>query len=681
MIFSDSFVILFGFFLGSSRNEERKKNLLHDARVFLEYISYFVVNMSSNRDNCRSRKNNDHRYTTSAGGEQSFCQAHADEHRTGLLQQRDKLEQDCSKLREDLKEDHIINNLSTLIDQWEQNSIQRIQIAAEQARNDIKDLVKNKMKESMMMIKQLTDSFDNSRSNTHFAEIDIDEWTKQIQQLKEDLRISFGIELVQKDDSPVINLISIKNNKKTNDTIVPTSVVSKISTRKDSGKTDKTAIHNSADELVEKNVSLSLQSSSYLVYVFGVDHSSNKDIEKLFNQLVILNPMDKNGPMNGRCENETSQMEQFLEENFGFANIPGKYIVQGVKDFQIRKSIETMAPTAVISFPSKSKSYFSMKVEEIIKWEQSYKVYAAKFIEKVGGLEFLKHALQGKTECGEEAFRMKFVIRISTCPILMEFDGKPIRRELQDDWPNRIKLVSVTGIDFAGRKHDLGDILHYVSNWKEIYEIDSSGDKPALANERDFKRRKSRPDGKLEQDRLLGDLMHMVKLRLQACDNEGVKIVVETGIGLGVFAGREIGIDSIVQRTSALAIRTVLEQNGPNYKHIRAVIFALPCMDLRQIDNTILSQFAHEFEDPLYKGRIPVLLADQDMHRLTVAIAKAGWTVSQLNPADSHGVFGKYWQNRGPAVEEKLALTTLGLLVQHHHINPNVLNSSNYRFI
>jgi hypothetical protein len=66
---------------------------------------------------------------------------------------------------------------------------------------------------------------------------------------------------------------------------------------------------------------------------------------------------------------------------------------------------------------------------------------------------------------------------------------------------------------------------------------------------------------------------------------------------------------------------------------------------------------------------------------LTVAIARLLFTVSELNPADSHGVFGQYWQNRGPAVEEKLALTTIGLLVQHHLINPQVLDAKNYYLV
>ncbi|CAF5112160.1 unnamed protein product [Rotaria magnacalcarata] len=279
---------------------------------------------------------------------------------------------------------------------------------------------------------------------------------------------------------------------------------------------------------------------------------------------------------------------------------------------------------------------------------------------------------------------MKFVVRISTCPILMEFDAKVISRNLEEDWPNRIKLVSVTGIDFAGRKHDVADILYYVTNWKNVFEIDPTKDEPALLNARDFRLKKAGEKGELRESRILEDLTHMARLRLQACDEEGVEIVVETGIGLGVFAGEHIGVDEKVRTTSAIAIRAVLEQHGSTYKNIRAVVFALPIIDTEKTNRRArdsFSVFAENFQEPPYNGPIPVLIADQDMHRLTVAIARRGFKVSELNPADSHGVFGEYWQNQGPAVEEKLALTTVGLLVQHHLINPHVLDTNNYYFI
>jgi hypothetical protein len=324
-----------------------------------------------------------------------------------------------------------------------------------------------------------------------------------------------------------------------------------------------------------------------------------------------------------------------------------------------------------------------MSLSEIIEWQRSYAVYADKNFKNLTK-DFLGQALRGESQDGEEAFLMKFVVRISTCPILMEFDAKIISRKSNEGWPTRIKLVSVTGIDFAGRKHDVYDILKYVSNWRDIYDVDRKTDTPMLCNERDFSRKRDSPPGKIHEDLLLKDLTAMARLRLRACDKEGVQVAVETGIGLGVFSGAYIGIDEKVRLTSALAIRTVLEQDGESYKNIRAVVFALPIFNKTRSNEHIpdtFDAFVDQFQVPQYNGPIPVIIADQDMHRLTVAIARRGFIVSELNPADSHGVFGEYWQNRGPAVEEKLALTTVGLLVQHHLINPYVLNSNNYHFI
>jgi hypothetical protein len=266
----------------------------------------------------------------------------------------------------------------------------------------------------------------------------------------------------------------------------------------------------------------------------------------------------------------------------------------------------------------------------------------------------------------------------------MEFDGQVIPRDPKESWPNNIQLVSVTGIDFAGRIHDVDDILRYVSNWREIYEIDPQTNLPYVYNGRDFALKANPPRGQLDESRVQRHLKRMAKLRLRACDKKQVQIVVETGIGLGVFAGKYIGIDEIVRRFSARVIREVLEEDGNSYQHIRAIVFALPIFD-RDIRSGRREDTYHAFEvefgQTKYQSRIPVLIIDQDMHRLTVAIARKNFRVSELNPADSHGVFGEYWQNRGPAVEEKLALTTLGLLVQHHLINPYILDPSHYHLI
>ncbi len=393
-----------------------------------------------------------------------------------------------------------------------------------------------------------------------------------------------------------------------------------------------------------------------------------------------LNPMEKQGPMSGSCEIQTRQMETFLKENFHFENLPGEYIVQGVKAFQIGKPISSLDQNLIIKFPcEESDKTFEMTVEELIKWQKSYTVYALKDKDLLINKQFLLKALQGQSEEGEEAFQMKFVIRISICPILMEFDGIIIERKLEDDWPNRIKLVSVTGIDFAGRIHDINDILTYINNWKEIYIIDEKTNKPIIANGRDFIPNRL-TSTQINEERLFQDLIRMVYLRFYSYNKENIEIVVETGIGLGVFAGKQIGIDQQIRLLSAKAIKYVIENYSPEFSNIRAIIFALPIFEKDETKSTFYS-FNQIFSNN-YIGQIPILIIDQDMHRLTVQIAKQGFCVSQLNPADSHGVFGEYWQNLGPAVEEKLALTTLGLIIQHHLFNQdNILNENNYHFI
>ena len=433
--------------------------------------------------------------------------------------------------------------------------------------------------------------------------------------------------------------------------------------------------------------SLNPQVRQYESDMFGISQFTDRKIIDLFHHLQFLPPMDKYGPMSGNCDLQTTQMENFLQQTFRFRSLPNEYIVSGVRSFRIGRPVKEMHKDEVICFPSNTSAtttrLFRMSVDEIKEWQISYAVYADRTQNNMTK-EFLHHALQGGSRNGPEAFLMKFVVRISKCPILMEFDGKVIHRDLQEQWPHYIKLVSVTGIDFAGRIHDIDDIRTYILNWQDVYEIDPQSGMPFLYHGRDFYVKRNAPPVKLDLSRLKTDLMQMARLRLNACDCEKVQIVVETGIGLGVFAGEYIGIDETVRRLSASAIRKVLEEDGPKYKNICGVVFALPIFGTPARNaprKDTYYAFKQEFQTPSYRGRIPVLIADQDMHRLTVAIARAGFRVSELNPADSHGVFGEYWQNRGPAVEEKLALTTVGLLVQHHLINPYVLDRSHYHLI
>lgn len=417
--------------------------------------------------------------------------------------------------------------------------------------------------------------------------------------------------------------------------------------------------------------------------IFPLNLNPQSPTFKFFDELRRLPPMIKNVPSNNRLESETRQMEEFLMKVFEFENIRGEELAPGVRSFKLSKPIEKWDPNATIYFPSKTQPIFYMKASEILEWQKSYRAYS---YQELNGINegFLSRALSGKSQNGKEAFLMKFVVRVSTCPILMKFDGLTIPRQLNENWPNSIKLVSVSGIDFAGRRHDADDITTYIKNYEEIFETDGKSRTLIVRNGRDFIPRPRAGNVSLRDDRLFADLQKMARLRLKVCDLQNVHVVIETGLGLGTFVGKQIGIEIIVRQLSARAIRSVLEEDGSSFQAIRAIIFALPIFNTNSTSDGSNSEtfdiFVDEFQRN-YTGRIPVLVVDQDMHQLAVEIAKKGLCVSELNPADSHAVFGQAWQTCGPGVEEKLAITTLGLLTQHHLINRSVLDPKNYRFI
>lgn len=56
--------------------------------------------------------------------------------------------------------------------------------------------------------------------------------------------------------------------------------------------------------------------------------------------------------------------------------------------------------------------------------------------------------------------------RISENPVLCAFDG--IVRKREPGEPQRIFMLSMSGVDFAGRKHDVDDIKTYIKNWDQV---------------------------------------------------------------------------------------------------------------------------------------------------------------------------------------------------------------------
>jgi hypothetical protein len=120
-----------------------------------------------------------------------------------------------------------------------------------------------------------------------------------------------------------------------------------------------------------------------------------------------------------------------------------------------------------------------------------------------------------------------------------------------------------------------------------VFDIDSKIGLPLVYNEKDFYKKANGPQAKLYEERVRDSFMHMAKLRLRACDEEGVQIVIETDIGLGVCAGNNIGVDGKVRALYAETIRIVLQQSDSSYKNIRAIVFALPIFNETRLNQHI----------------------------------------------------------------------------------------------
>lgn len=401
---------------------------------------------------------------------------------------------------------------------------------------------------------------------------------------------------------------------------------------------------------------------------------SDVDVAQLVSAIRSLPAMDK-VTMSGRCLAQTRDMERFMTYQVGMCPLPGKSFVAGVKAFELDTPLEDLPREHELVYASgdpRALAAFRMSVAEVLEWQRSYRAfYAADVYVGSAGLQTLRRSLQGRSKPGEEASRMKFVVRSAETPVIMCFDGRVLPREAHASSPGKVYLVSACGINFAARMHDCEDVTRYIKNWKQVYQLESSG-APKLRLKRDFV-----PTGRmavLDQERCLYDLKTMARLRLRAQDSLGIQVVVESALGLGVFAGDSIGIGDLVRRLSAQAIKEVLEQE--RFRSIKLVVCSLPIFPKHEN----YSHFSRAFGDERhpYTGCTPVVLADQDMHAIALEASQAGFAVGELNPADSHGVFGEYWQNLGPGTEEKLALTTCGLLTQHHAVNPAVLCTSRY---
>ena len=153
------------------------------------------------------------RSTFKCGGcSQEYCYNHLIEHQQKMSKDFDEIELNRDLLRQAFYEytsDSCKHVLIEQINRWENNSIEQIQQAAEEARQTVLQHTSGHVRELEKKLDKLTEQLRQQRGENDFFETDLLRWNEQLTQLKKELTEPVNINLRQ-DTTPLINKILVE---------------------------------------------------------------------------------------------------------------------------------------------------------------------------------------------------------------------------------------------------------------------------------------------------------------------------------------------------------------------------------------------------------------------------------------------------------------------------------------
>jgi hypothetical protein len=152
--------------------------------------------------------------TTCDGCQQSFCIKHVIEHRQELATHLEDIGQEHDLLRRDLTQDNAVHPLLTYIDEWEQESITKIQVAAEAARADLRLLLDQEKTGLKTVVDKMTNEMQSCRELDDYTEIDLHRWAEELKEFRQLLQRQITAEIVEDENrSTAIQMIRIREQQ------------------------------------------------------------------------------------------------------------------------------------------------------------------------------------------------------------------------------------------------------------------------------------------------------------------------------------------------------------------------------------------------------------------------------------------------------------------------------------
>ncbi|CAF0847806.1 unnamed protein product [Adineta steineri] len=157
------------------------------------------------------------------GCSQKFCRKHSNEHRDFLTHQLDNIVIEHDILQHTMNEQknkHNDRDLIEQINQWERESILKIQQAAHEARQQLQRLISNQTNIISSELHDLAERLRKAREDDDFVEADLREWTTKLQELKLTTPDIHRTVIIDQDPSTIlvtkINITTIDRKPKVN---------------------------------------------------------------------------------------------------------------------------------------------------------------------------------------------------------------------------------------------------------------------------------------------------------------------------------------------------------------------------------------------------------------------------------------------------------------------------------
>jgi chromosome segregation ATPase len=143
---------------------------------------------------------------------QDFCYNHLGEHRQQLSKQLDEIEGERNLFQQAITQQTASSQKHSLIqeiDEWEQQSIQKIKQTAEEARQLLVKYTNEHIIRIEQRLNKLTYQLKHSRDEDDIMETDFQKWKEELQQMTEQLNKPPNIE-IQQSSTPLINKIQVE---------------------------------------------------------------------------------------------------------------------------------------------------------------------------------------------------------------------------------------------------------------------------------------------------------------------------------------------------------------------------------------------------------------------------------------------------------------------------------------